>query len=67
MLVISRRENERFVFPNLGIAIQVIKVAGKAAKIGVEAPREIRVLREELRGRYLILEADQLPAVFCWS
>ena len=48
MLVISRRENERFLFPNLGIAIQVIKVAGRAAKIGVEAPKEIRVLREEL-------------------
>ena len=48
MLVISRRENERFLFPNLGIAIQVIKVAGRTAKIGVEAPREIRVLREEL-------------------
>ena len=48
MLVISRRENERFLFPNLGIAIQVIKVAGRAAKIGVEAPKDIRVLREEL-------------------
>ena len=61
MLVISRRENERFLFPNLGIAIQVIKVAGRAAKIGVEAPREIRVLREEL-----VDESDinQLPAVF---
>ena len=48
MLVISRRENERFLFPNLGIAVQVIKIAGRVAKIGVEAPRDIRVLREEL-------------------
>ena len=61
MLVISRRENERFLFPNLGIAIQVIKVAGKAAKIGVEAPREIRVLREELVDDS---DANQLPEVF---
>ena len=61
MLVISRRENERFLFPNLGIAIQVIKVAGKAAKIGVEAPREIRVLREELLDNS---DANPLPEVF---
>ena len=50
MLVISRRENERFLFPNLGITIQVIKVAGKVAKIGIDAPREIRVLRTEIAG-----------------
>ncbi len=60
MLVISRRENERFLFPNLGIAVQVIKVAGRVAKIGVEAPREIRVLREELLDQSIT--ARQLPA-----
>jgi carbon storage regulator CsrA len=51
MLVISRRENEKFLFPNLGISIQVIKVAGKVARIGVDAPKNIRVLREELADR----------------
>lgn len=61
MLVISRRENERFLFPNLGIAIQVVKVAGRTAKIGVEAPREIRVLREELADEG---DFEALPAAF---
>ena len=61
MLVISRRENERFLFPNLGIAIKVVKVAGRTAKIGVEAPREIKVLREEIADE----EFDgQLPQAF---
>lgn len=61
MLVMSRRENERFIFPNLGIAVQVIKVAGKVAKIGVDAPKEIRVLREELVDEASIQE---LPGEF---
>jgi carbon storage regulator CsrA len=53
MLVLSRRQNEKIVFPNLGISVQVIRVAGKVVRIGVEAPPNIRVLREELE------EADQ--------
>ena len=61
MLVISRRENERFLFPNLGITIEVIKVAGRAAKIGVEAPREIRVVREEIADKQSL---EELPKAF---
>ncbi len=48
MLVISRRENEKFLFPNLGITIQLIKVKGKVARIGIEAPPHVRILREEV-------------------
>ncbi len=48
MLVISRRENQSFLFPNLGISVEVLKVAGKVAKIGIDAPQDVRVLREEI-------------------
>lgn len=61
MLVIARRENEKFVFPNLGISIQVVKVAGNVARIGIDAPREIRVLREELVDENTDLSTNGLP------
>ncbi|MGV3485235.1 MAG: response regulator [Planctomycetaceae bacterium] len=48
MLVLSRKEQESIVFPNLGIRVQVTRVRGKAVSIGVEAPDEVRVLRGEL-------------------
>lgn len=48
MLVLSRRENESIVFPKLGIRVQVSRVSGQVVKLGVEAPKSIQVLRDEL-------------------
>ncbi len=48
MLVITRRENEKIIFPNIGITVQLLETRGNSAKIGIEAPKEIKVLREEL-------------------
>lgn len=48
MLVLSRRENQSIVFPSLDIRVDVVRVAGKVVRIGVEAPRDVRVLRGEL-------------------
>lgn len=59
MLVLSRRPNEKIVFPNLGITIEVLRVSGKAVSVGVDAPRNIRILREELPAH----GADEPPAV----
>lgn len=47
MLVLTRRPEEKIVFPGLGISISVLRVRGNIIKIGVEAPREITVLRGE--------------------
>ena len=51
MLVLSRREGERIVLNTRDgeIIILVTKVKGKSAKLGIEAPTEVRILREELR------------------
>jgi carbon storage regulator CsrA len=47
MLVISRREGERiFIGPN--IVIQIVRVRGGSVRVGIEAPPEIVVVREEL-------------------
>ena len=48
MLVLSRKKNESIDFPNLGISVEILRVEGKTVRVGVEAPRDIRVLRGEL-------------------
>ncbi len=47
MLVLSRRENERI---RLGksIVVTVVRVSGDKVRLGIEAPRDVLVLREEL-------------------
>jgi carbon storage regulator len=48
MLVLTRRVNESVVFPGLGITVRVLSVKGTRVRIGIEAPAEVAVLREEL-------------------
>lgn len=48
MLVLSRREQETVVFPKLGIRIEVTRLRGKSVALGIDAPRDVRVLRGEL-------------------
>lgn len=48
MLVLSRRVGEEITLPELGITIRVVKVRSGAASVGVDAPRNLRVLRGEL-------------------
>ena len=48
MLVLSRREEQTITFPDLGITIQVLRTGGHQVRIGIDAPRSVRVLRGEL-------------------
>jgi carbon storage regulator len=47
MLVLSRKKQERIHIGN-GIVITVLRIDGKAVRLGIEAPDEVPVLREEL-------------------
>jgi len=47
MLVLSRRENERIKIGN-SIVLTIVRVAGDRVRIGIEAPSNVVVLREEL-------------------
>ena len=47
MLVLGRKQNERIHIGD-DIIITVLEVRGQTVKIGIEAPREVRVLRGEL-------------------
>ncbi|QDU10868.1 response regulator [Gimesia aquarii] len=51
MLVLSRRNDENIVFPNVGITVKILRIKGGLAKIGIEAPPEIRILRKEIEGK----------------
>lgn len=48
MLVLSRREQERIRFPSLGVSLELLRVRGKSAKIGIDAPPDTPVVRDEL-------------------
>jgi carbon storage regulator CsrA len=54
MLVLSRRAQEKIYFPALNITVQVVGVKRGRVRLGVEAPPEVAVLREEVQG----LETD---------
>ena len=48
MLVLSRRAEEKIVFPTLGVTLHLLRIKGNVVRLGIEAPPDIRVLREEL-------------------
>jgi carbon storage regulator CsrA len=50
MLVLGRRANQSIVFPSCGITIRILELNGKVAKVGIDAPRSIEVMRGELVG-----------------
>ncbi|HEV3443801.1 MAG TPA: carbon storage regulator [Gemmataceae bacterium] len=48
MLVLSRKIGERIVVPHCELAVTVIAVEGKAVRLGISAPEDIAVHREEV-------------------
>ena len=50
MLVLSRRADEKIVFPSIGVTVHLLRINGNVARIGIDAPPELRVLRQELDG-----------------
>ena len=51
MLVLSRRLNEKLVLPGLNVTVQVLSVRGNVVRLGIEAPADVQVFREELLAR----------------
>jgi carbon storage regulator CsrA len=58
MLVLTRRETEKILLPDLGVTVELMSVSGNRARLGISAPKSVRILREEVatNGR-LIQEA----------
>lgn len=47
MLVLSRRESERIRLGD-SITVTVVRLAGDRVRLGIEAPSDVLVLRDEL-------------------
>jgi carbon storage regulator len=50
MLVLSRREKQRIKLGD-SIIVTVVRVTGDRVRLGIEAPPEVLVLRDELEPR----------------
>jgi carbon storage regulator len=48
MLVLSRRMHEKIVLPDIQTTLQVVAIHGSAVRLGIEAPPELKVFREEV-------------------
>jgi carbon storage regulator CsrA len=48
VLVITRRPNEKIRFPALNITVHILRSTARAIRVGIEAPPEVQVFREEL-------------------
>ena len=48
MLVLSRKKNETVIIDG-NIEIEVLQVKGNTIRLGIKAPREVQVLRGELK------------------
>ena len=51
MLVLTRRESEKVLFPTLGISVELMRIQGNKARLGINAPKDIPVIRHELTER----------------
>jgi two-component system, OmpR family, response regulator len=48
MLVLSRRLNEKIMLPDLDVTFQVMSIKGGVVRIGIDAPKHVGIVREEL-------------------
>jgi carbon storage regulator CsrA len=61
MLVIARREQENLIIPSAQATIRVVAIRSGSVRLGVEAPPEVKVYREELYDRLRAAGADTAP------
>jgi carbon storage regulator len=50
MLVLSRKESQRIRLGD-SIVVTIVKISGDKVRVGIEAPSEVLVLRDELETR----------------
>jgi carbon storage regulator len=59
MLVLGRKQNERLIIDGK-IVVTVVRASNGMVRLGIEAPPEISVQREEIIGRQVAAERRQL-------
>ena len=48
MLVLSRRVGEIIDLPEVNVSLKVLSIDGHTCRLGIQAPREITILRAEI-------------------
>ena len=61
MLVLSRKENERLMIGEK-IVVTIVQVSGGKVRLGIEAPADVSIRREELASRPPVFEQKLLLA-----
>ena len=54
MLVLSRKLKQKIVLPTVNVTLQVVDIRQGQVRLGIDAPPEVTVLREEVRNLSLI-------------
>lgn len=61
MLVLSRKQNQRLVIDG-NIVITIVQISGSSVRIGIEAPADVGIRREELLG---VIRENVGPSKLC--
>lgn len=62
LLILTRRSNER-IFIGDDIVLSVLAIEGNRVKLGIDAPKDVSILREEIRETSIELEMDEQPVL----
>ena len=65
MLVLTRRLKEKIVFPSIQTEVQILGMKGGQVRLGIDAPPQVTVLREEVTGPQETWDANRAAAE--WS
>jgi carbon storage regulator len=66
MLVLSRKESQRIRLGD-SIVVTIVKISGDKVRVGIEAPADVLVLRDELEARTPPAERSNLSTDGCRS
>jgi carbon storage regulator len=58
MLILTRRVDERIIIGD-NVIVCVLEIEGNRVKLGLEAPKDIAILREEIHEQYAGSAANQ--------
>jgi len=63
MLVLSRKVGERVIIPDCGLTITVLAVQGQRVRLGISAPADTAMYREEVWHREQSLPQEEAAAL----
>ncbi len=57
MLVLSRKESEKVILGD-DIVLTIVRVSGDRVRLGIQAPKDMLILRQELENQDLEVQAE---------